>query len=583
MTNPSRRSARALSGLLLAVLAVPAALAAWASPLLDTTLSRPGEGDGAARAQVAALPSPAEARSTEGEVVAPTTGADVLLLQNELARLVRTGAGRFGSWGVLAVSLERGDTLFAMNQDTSLAPASNQKLFSSAAALHHLGPDFRFPTFLLARGEIEDGTLDGDLILYGTGDPALSDRLLTSAIEPFEEFARDLRARGIHTIRGDVLGDGTYFQGPTRHPSWNPRDLNDWFAAPVGALSFNENMVTLQITPGTPGAPPRIRTQPERAELSLENRAVTVARSSRSSLIVVRDDPDAAIELRGEMGTSAAAVWRRLTVSDPAAYAASILRRVLEEEGIRVEGTSRSVADQSESRVSSRTWIAPAILDEGASPRVLAVHYSPPLARLLEVVNKESHNLFSESLFLAMGRIRTGEGSFQGGSRVLADYLVGVVGIEPDGLRVEDGSGLSRLNRATPAAFIRLMAHMDRAEHAEVFWASLPEAGNRRELRRMSGSSAAGNLRAKTGTIHRVSALSGIVRSSANEPILFSIIANGVPSPSAAKRVEDRIGIQLASFFRVLDPSGDPALELEPVRAGGPASATAQERQQDQR
>jgi serine-type D-Ala-D-Ala carboxypeptidase/endopeptidase (penicillin-binding protein 4) len=119
-----------------------------------------------------------------------------------------------------------------------------------------MGPDFRFATFLLARGEIRNGVLEGDLILYGTGDPSMADRLLDSAEEPFVRFARELKSQGIHTVRGNILGDGTFFNGPSRRDSWNPRDLNDWFAAPISALSFNENLVTLRIQPGAGGGPP---------------------------------------------------------------------------------------------------------------------------------------------------------------------------------------------------------------------------------------------------------------------------------------------------------------------------------------
>jgi serine-type D-Ala-D-Ala carboxypeptidase/endopeptidase (penicillin-binding protein 4) len=511
--------------------------------------------------------APAAAATTTGAA----TGSGIQLLRRELASVLARGAGRSGQWGVLAISTARGDTLFALNPDEPLTPASNQKLFTSAGALFHLGPGFRFPTFLLADGPVENGVLHGNLILYGTGDPALSDRFMDSPFSPFVDFARVLAARGIHTVRGDVLGDGTYFSGAGRRDSWNPRNLNDWYAAPVTGLTFNENVVTLQIRATHPGEAPRILTQPEGAELPFLNRGLTVSGGVRTPLMVVRDHPDDPIELLGQMGAGQADVWRRLTVSDPATYAASMFRRVLSQEGIRVEGRAQAVNESRGSRVTGRMLVAPGFTGTGAGPGAeegvwtVAVHRSPPLTALLEVVNKRSVNLYADALLMTMGRVVEGDGSFDGGGRVLTRYLTEVVGLDPAGIHVEDGSGLSPLNRATPSALVRLLAHMEGDPNGSAFQASLPEAGNPRELRRMYRSAAAGNLRAKTGTIRRVSALSGTVRTADGEEILFSIIANDVPSPWAAKQVEDRIGIQLASFSRPMELAPDVPSEGVPT------------------
>jgi len=478
-------------------------------------------------------------------------------LQNEIQRLVQGTGWRNSDWSVLAVSLEHGDTLTAIGADLPLAPASNQKLFTTAAALHHLGPDYRFPTYLLTEGDVRDGVLTGSLVLYGTGDPAISDRLLDASTDPLRGFARTLLDLGVHTIAGDVVGDGSHFEGPMRRPAWNPNDLDNWYAAKVSALTFNENVVTVRIRPTSPGAPAELQTLPSGAGLPVINTSRTVS-GARSSILIVRDDPDGAIELRGELGTGAIDVWRQLTVSDPELYAASVLHRVLEEEGIRVMGTARSLAEGETSPVrSGAQTLAPAFRSAGPPPlRTLAVHYSPRVEELLHVVNRNSHNLYAELLLFTVGRVTTGIGSFEAGSRAMTDYLVRTVGIRAENLHVDDGSGLSRMNRATASSFVELLTHVAGAEYSDIFWSTLPEAGSRAELGRMYSSLAAGNLRAKTGTINRVSALSGVVRGVGGEPILFSIISNNVPSTSSAKGVEDRIGIQLASFGRSWAPTG---------------------------
>lgn len=478
------------------------------------------------------------------ELPAPSFDA----LRTDLDRMVAGGA-RGALWGVLAVSLERGDTLFALNPTEPLTPASNVKLLTTAAALHHLGPDFRFPTFLLADGEIRDGVLHGDLIVFGTGDPTLGERDPLAPGGAIATFLAALEQRGVREVRGAVLGDGSYFAGEPRRPSWNPRDLNEWYAAPVSALTFNENMVTLRVMPGAlPGAPARVATQPEGAGIPMRNLTATVSGRPSPSVLVVRDGPDDLLEVRGQIQTGGRDVWRNLTVSDPPAYAASILREAMVASGIAVTGpaAARAPGDVVPSPLS-----APAFIDGGGT-RTLAIHHSPPLPEILSVINKRSHNLYAELLLFTLGRLVAGDATFEGGAGVIRDFLVDVVGIPEREIHIDDGSGLSRLNRASPGALVRLVAHMERGPHADVFFASLPEAGNRQELGRMYRSAAAGNLRAKTGTIRRVSALSGIVRTAEGEPVAFSIIANEVPSPWFIKRIEDDIGIRLAGFTRPL-------------------------------
>ncbi|TVR63317.1 MAG: D-alanyl-D-alanine carboxypeptidase/D-alanyl-D-alanine-endopeptidase [Gemmatimonadales bacterium] len=553
--RPSRRRRRGRRILPLVVaLGLSGALLPVSAPLLEEAA-----GDEPAAAAMSGTPGvgshgPIGIRPIAESGAAPS--ASVALLHDELLGVLGTGAGRTGEWGVLAVSAVDGDVLFARNAEAALAPASNQKLFTSAAALHELGPEFRFPTYLLARGRVDAGVLQGDLILYGTGDPSMASRLLDSAEAPFREFARALREQGVHTITGDVVGDGSFFSGPTRHPSWNAHSLNEWYAAPISGLSWNENVVTLQIRAAGPGARPEVRTHPSGAVLPLDNQGLTVSGAARRPLLIVRDDPDEPIGIQGEIRPGQGDVWRRLTVSDPPTFAASVLLRVLQEEGITVRGRPVGVSDPTRSALSQASVLAPALRDQPLW--TVAVHQSPALPDLLAVVNQRSHNLYADALLFTLGRVTRGTASFEAGAGALTDYLTEVVGMDADGLNIEDGSGLSRFNRARPLGFVQVLAHMDADSHGAIFWGSLPEAGDRQGLRRMYRSEAAGNLRAKTGTINRVSALSGRVTSRAGEPVYFSIMANNVPSTGAAKRVEDRIGIQLASFSRPLGPGSLP-------------------------
>lgn len=485
-------------------------------------------------------------------------------LRSDVDASIRAAGWPSSEWGVVAISLESGDTLIALNTARPMVPASNQKLITSAAALELLGPDFRYSTFLLARGPVVDGVLEGDLILFGTGDPTLEARDPRRPQGALGHFIDVLQASGIERIEGDVVGDGRFFDGPARHESWNRLDLNDWFAAPVSGLSFNENVVTMRLLPGRlAGDPPRVLTVPEGAGIPVVNRGLTVSSRPSPSLLIVRDDPDDPVEIRGQIHTGGGDVWRSITVSDPPAYAASLLRETLGHAGIQVRGRARAAGPTDPNPAGTAIVAAPAIQDGVGAVRTLALHRSPSLPELLQTLNKRSHNLYAETLLFTMGRTASGRGTFEFGAALLSDYLSERVGLDGSEFAIADGSGLSQLNRITPGGLVRVLSHMEASPVAPAFWASLPEAGNPRELNRMHRSPAANNLRAKTGTIDGTSALSGIVRSGSGEPVLFSIIANNVPSSWAAKRVEDRIGIRLAAFERsALRP------ELSPVQHG---------------
>jgi D-alanyl-D-alanine carboxypeptidase/D-alanyl-D-alanine-endopeptidase (penicillin-binding protein 4) len=395
------------------------------------------------------------------------------------AALASTGA----RYSVLVVSLDRGDTLFAHQADEALAPASNLKLFSTAAALWYLGPGFRWSTYALARGDVRDGVLEGDLVLYGTGDPTLDSWRLPGAADGLDALADSVRARGVREVRGSVVGDGTFFDARLAGQGWEWDDLRYWYAAPVAGLMSRESVTA---PGGRPVAQP-VRTAAERFHAALQRRGVRVAGGVR-------------------------------TVQDPFATTASFHRA-----GAPPRGTHG---------------------------RLLAVRRSPPLAEVVRETNHVSHNLYADALLKTVGRVVQGEGSFAGGERAVWRMPVR----DPAAVRavrMYDGSGLSRLDRQSAGATVALLEMMDRSPHAAAFRASLPAAGRPEGLeRRMVGTPAAGNLRAKTGTIRGVSSLSGYVTSADGERLAFSIIANGVGVTARAKEAENRIGVLLARFTR---------------------------------
>jgi D-alanyl-D-alanine carboxypeptidase/D-alanyl-D-alanine-endopeptidase (penicillin-binding protein 4) len=201
---------------------------------------------------------------------------------------------------------------------------------------------------------------------------------------------------------------------------------------------------------------------------------------------------------------------------------------------------------------------APALGRPGA--RILATHVSRPLADYLAVVNKESHNLFAELVFRAVGRVAEGAGTPEASARAVRRAM-DAIGADTTGLIQRDGSGLSAANRVTPRTFVGVLAAMNDGPLWPEYWATLPRAGTRRELGRMYRTAAADNLRAKTGTIEGVSALSGMVRSRDGERFAFSLMVNDSPSQTRAKRVENQIGTRLAEFRR--EPDHVPVIVAE--------------------
>jgi D-alanyl-D-alanine carboxypeptidase/D-alanyl-D-alanine-endopeptidase (penicillin-binding protein 4) len=511
-----------------------------------------------------ALGASAGQSPTAPPAVAPATtpapvSAAVSALRNDLRALIRAPGWSSARYGVLVVSLDRGDTLFSLNPDVPLAPASNMKLYSTAAALYYLGPNFRYSTYVLGDGEVRDSVLTGDLILYGTGDPSISGRMLSGATSVLRSLADSLRAHGIREVQGDVVGDGSYYDDVRLGDAWNPDDLMAWYGAPISALSFAENMISVRVLPGSaPGQPARVVTTPATQGFAVANQVRTVA---TGGTLVRFERGENQLILRGQIRRGHPGVARGMPVVDPAGFSAAAFRSALENQGIRVRGDVRVARSPDESAV---TLASPRTAASGAAsppPRVLAVHLSPPLSEIVSVTNHISHNLFAEALLKLVGRVALGEGSFEAGGRAIRYLLECETETDSAALHIVDGSGLSRLNRVTARSTIHLLDYMTRSDVWEPYSASLPEAAGRQGLRRMHGTPAAGNLRAKTGTIQNVSALSGYVRTANGERLAFSIIANDVPSTWRAKRIEDAIGARLAAFRRPPPEPSSPAAD----------------------
>ena len=461
-----------------------------------------------------------------------TTPRSTSALSADLEHMI-TSRTRHGTWGAMVVSLTRGDTLFAWHADAELLPASTMKLFTSAVALEKLGPEHTFSTDVLADGTIDSaGTLHGNLILRGDGDPSLSPRFVRGGPEaPMTLLAQFTAGAGIKRVKGDLIADASGFESRRIPEGWLARYAGAAYAAPFSALSLNENIVIIAVTPTKAGQNAYVGLQPATYGMTVTNTVRTVA--GRAVRISARRVGDDRVLVSGTIGASAATARYQLVVGDPVTFTSGAFRSALEAQGVVVEGTS----------VTGRT---------PSDATLVTSMPSPPLARIVSVMNRESINLYAEMLWrnAARGVDRNGIGSAETANATLGEFLQSQVGVAPNAVVATDGSGLSVLDRTTPRALVKLLAHADNAPWASTFHASLPVAGESETLRnRMKSTPAAGNLHAKTGTTNDVISLAGYVTAENGEILAFSMLYNG-RDRWAARETIDAIGPTLASFTR---------------------------------
>jgi serine-type D-Ala-D-Ala carboxypeptidase/endopeptidase (penicillin-binding protein 4) len=439
--------------------------------------------------------------------------------------------------GAEVFSLDRSEVLYEKNPSKLYMPASNNKILTVAVALIGLGPEYRFKTQILADGPVIDGVLKGNLIIVGFGDPSSSSR-----IEPkdpflaFRNWAVRLKQQGVHKIAGSILGDGGSFEETAYGRGWAWDDLPEGYAAPVSALQFNENLVGLEIAPGSEtGGIASIKTEPLTAYFTIESKVVADAAKKPARIEIIRSRIDDAAVVRGTIPPGTAAVARAVAVQYPVRYYLSAFKQILNEEGIDVSNCEISETRGFQTQSASQLWI----------------HTSPPLSELIAPIMKMSLNLSAETLVRALALELRAEGSFARGKEVVEEIL-GRMGLGKESYSYADGSGLSRLNLVSADALVRILKFMHQHPHFRCFYDALAIAGVDGTLAmRMKRTKAENNVHAKTGTFAHASALSGYVRTADGEMLAFSILANNyVASKDAAEYVQDKALARLAGFSR---------------------------------
>jgi serine-type D-Ala-D-Ala carboxypeptidase/endopeptidase (penicillin-binding protein 4) len=437
------------------------------------------------------------------------------------------------TWGIVVESLDRGDRLFDLHARNLFVPASVAKLVSLATAVDAVGWEYRFETTIQATGPLVDGTLRGDLLIVGSGDPAIGGR----GGDDLAGWVAALQALGIRRIDGRIIGDDDAFEDPRPGLAWAWDDLGYTFGSLYGALNLAENRMTLTIAPAdAEGGPTSVRVNPQAAYRPLANRTITGARGSAQLLWPEQRPGDAFLTLAGSIPVDAPAATLNVSVGNPTFWFASVLRNQLLVAGIEVTGEAFDLDD-----------VMPPP-DRSAS-RIIHTYRSHPLSEIAQPMLKESINVYGEAALRlnAPSAPRTNDAALEGMRHRLETW-----GVPREAWQLIDGSGLSRRDTVAPETIVAVLRRMYDRSETSPWMTALPVAGRDGTLDgRMKGTPADGNVRAKTGTMSNVRSLAGYLRTRDGEPLAFAIMVDNFEGSGAeAVTAIDAIAVRLAGFSR---------------------------------
>lgn len=482
----------------------------------------------------------------------PLSGAS---LAAEIDEILGRPLARQAFWGIHVRSLDSGESLYDHNGEKLFVPASNAKLFSTALGLARLGPDYQFTTSVVSRSALtQEGIVAGDLVLVGGGDPNLSSRVIPynprktferDPMLPLAELARQIVASGVRRVEGNLVGDDSRYVRQSYGDGWSWQDTNWGYGAPVGALCFNDNQIEVFVQPDpVAGRPARLSLRPDIVYYGLENHTRTATtRTVAQGLEMEREPGTRSVRLWGEISIRSPGRTFSVAVDDPALFAAFALRGELEKLGVAITGEVLSRHawpwEHSSLKRASFTRIPP----EGQQ---VASIQSARLAEALRVINKDSQNLHAEMLLREVGFVMRNVGSYEAGLEELEDFLA-EAGLNRKEFEFADASGLSRKDLVSPAGTVQLLAHMWDSPHRDDYLETLPVGGEDGTLDwRFSRTTARGRIRAKTGTLGHVTALSGYATTEDGRNLAFSIYVNNFSEAgSYIRSLVDRIVVAM--------------------------------------
>jgi D-alanyl-D-alanine carboxypeptidase/D-alanyl-D-alanine-endopeptidase (penicillin-binding protein 4) len=487
-----------------------------------------------------------QARNKDQQSVRALAPAELFAARVQM--ILGSGQPAKGNWGVLVADAASGQVLFELNADKYFVPASNMKLFTTALALAKLGPEYRFRTTLEVTGEPgAGGKVAGPLYLVGRGDPNLSNRKFPyefkeEFVGPSEqviaELADAVAAKGIKEISGDVVGDDSYFPRERYPNGWEIDDMVWEYGAAISAIVVDDNTVQLTLTPGEKaGDKADAVVAPSAPEFSVDNQVITSAVGVKSDLTLKREPGSNVVTVLGTLPAKSNSRKLTLAIQEPALHAAAMLKRLLQDRGIKVDGGVRELS-------------LPPGPPEGENRIVLAEHLSIPLGQSIKLVNKISQNLHTEMLLRTAAR-QSGAWSTPEDLANFAASFYAMAGIPPGDVVQTDGSGLSRHDLVTPRAAVALLLYAEKQPWFGTYFGSLPVAGVDGTLEdRMKNTVAVERLHAKTGSVEHVRTRSGYAELTNGRRLVFSFLSNNMGSKShEATDALDALSIAMIEEF----------------------------------
>lgn len=473
---------------------------------------------------------------------APAPPVDpVTQLRHDFDSLLDRPGHLHGTWGILVESLVADNRLYERNARTLMVPASTMKLVSVATAADAVGWDYRFETRFFATGPIVDGVLRGDLLIVGSGDPSVEPRLgaaSPSGVETTPPWVQVLREKGVTRIEGRIIGDDDHVEEPKPGFSWSWEDMGYAYGAIPGALNLAENVTTLIVSPGNAeGLPTIVEANPSAPSVPVVNYSTTAAPDTPRTIWPELRPGEAALSIHGTVAAGSAPVTIAAAVGNPTLWFARVVRNDLLVAGIDVTGPAVDNDDLTVKPV------------EGTA-MLLHTLTSPPLSEIVKPLQKDSINLYAESVL----RLNTGRDGARTTDAALdaARLRLERWGIPKEGIQIVDGSGLSRRDVVAAETLVAILKRFHDPSGASAWMQALPIAGRDGSLEnRMKGTPAEGNAIAKTGSMSNIRALAGYVRTADGEPMAFAIIANNFegPGPGVTATI-DALVARLAAFRR---------------------------------
>ena len=471
-----------------------------------------------------------------GALIGGCLGLQAQTLQQKVDQAVKAEPLKGAVVGVM-VQDAAGHVLASREPGRRMVPASNLKLVTTGTALHALGPDFRFETGIGYTGTVEDGTLHGDVYIIGGGDPTIG-VVDTVAVKPdalFWRWKSMLKDAGISRIDGRIIGDGRAYEGHLENTTWGYDDTGTYYGAGCNALSYYENAIDYLVSAGAEGEPVKVtQRHPETPWIHFSNRTMTAPKGTGNSLYLYTTDLAPYAELRGTYSIDRKPKVEHFANKYGALTCAYYFWQNLRDTGWDISG---GYADIDRGGYVRGADFVPSY--KAGTPQVLGQSTSPVLSRIVRQTNVLSDNFYAEAIFRQMGEKASGIAVYDSCRVAVYDVLEDLMESDLAGIRLEDGSGLSRLNSASPAFFVSFLRSMTRSRGFEAFLASFPQPGEGTlsTLLPKLPADQKSRIRVKSGSMDGVLCYSGYILDETGKPArIFSLMVNGATAKTAALR-----------------------------------------------